>query len=108
MRSRLREPVGAIELCREIGTSDRSLRLAFRERYGVGPMVYYKYLRLNAVRSRIRSAPTVLIMEAAREFGFHHLGNFAADYQRLFGERPSETGRSRGMPTRDALVDACR
>jgi len=27
-------------------------------------------------------------------FGFHHLGNFAADYRRLFGVRPSETPRS--------------
>jgi len=93
MRSRLSEPVGAIDLCRELGTSDRTLRLAFRERYGLGPMAYSRCLRLNAVRSRLRTNSLVAIADAAREFGFHHLGNFAADYRRLFGERPSETTR---------------
>jgi len=41
---------------------------------------------LNAVRSRLKASA---VAAAAREFGFHHLGNFAADYQRLFGETPS-------------------
>ncbi len=93
MRARLPDPIGAIDLCGELGTSDRTLRLTFRERYGVGPMTYYKYLRLNAVRSRLKADSLLAIAEAAREFGFHHLGNFAADYRRLFGELPSETER---------------
>jgi len=93
MRSRLRDPIGAIDLCRELDISDRTLRLAFRERYAIGPMAYYRCLRLNAVRSRLRANPPVAISDAAREVGFHHLGNFAADYRRLFGERPSETSK---------------
>jgi AraC-like DNA-binding protein len=93
MRCRLGDSIGAIDLCRELGVSDRTLRLAFRERYGLGPMAYFKCLRLNAVRSRLRANPVVSIADAARAFGFHHLGNFAADYRRLFGERPSETPR---------------
>jgi AraC family ethanolamine operon transcriptional activator len=93
MRARLCDPVGAIDLCRELGTSDRTLRLAFRERYGLGPMAYYKCLRLNAVRSRLRANSLVAIADAAREFGFHHLGNFAADYRKLFGERHYTTPR---------------
>lgn len=93
LRSHLREPVGVIDLCRETGASDRTLRHAFHERFGVGPMTYFRYLRLNAVRSRIRSDSQITIADAAREFGFHHLGNFAADYRRLFAIRPSETER---------------
>jgi AraC family transcriptional regulator, ethanolamine operon transcriptional activator len=93
MRARLVDPVGAIDLCRELGVSDRTLRLAFQERYGLGPMGYYKFLRLNAVRTRLKSNPHTAIADAAREFGFHHLGNFAADFRRLFGERPSEARR---------------
>ena len=94
MRARLGEPFGAIDLCRELGASDRTLRFAFNERYGLGPIVYFKCLRLNAVRSRLKANPVITIADAAREFGFHHLGNFAADYRRLFGERPSDTLKS--------------
>ncbi len=94
MRARLGHPVGAIDLCRELGISDRTLRLAFHERFGFGPMVFYKSLRLNAVRARLKHSPHTAVAEVAREFGFHHLGNFAFDYRRLFGERPSQTDRS--------------
>jgi len=96
MRARLGEPVGAIDLCRELGISDRTLRFAFHERFGLGPMVYYKSLRLNAVRARLKESPQTTVAEVAREFGFHHLGNFASDYRRQFGERPSQTDRSAG------------
>jgi AraC family ethanolamine operon transcriptional activator len=93
MRTQLGGGLGAIDLCRELGVSDRTLRLAFRERYGLGPIAYYKCLRLNAVRTFMRANPLAPIADVARVYGFHHLGNFAADYRRLFGERPSETVR---------------
>lgn len=94
LRARLSDPVPMIDLCGAIGANDRTLRLAFQERFGVGPMTYFKLLRLNAVRSRLRKDPKVSIREAAEEFGFRHQGNFAADYRRTFGESPSETNRS--------------
>ena len=46
----------------------------------------YAYWQLHALSE-------IAIADAAREFGFHHLGNFAADYRRLFGMRPSKTDR---------------
>lgn len=91
MRATLRRPLGAVDLCAEFGVSDRTLRLAFRERFGLGPMTYYRTLRLNATRAALKAEPSRGIAEIAREHGFHHLGNFAADYRRLFGERPSAT-----------------
>lgn len=93
MRSHLGQAIGAIDLCRDLGVSDRTLRLAFRERYGLGPIAFFKCLRLNAVRSKLRATSHLAIADAAHEFGFHHLGNFASDYRELFGERPSETER---------------
>lgn len=51
MRASLHVPLGAVDLCAELGVSDRTLRLAFRERFGLGPMTYYRALRLNATRS---------------------------------------------------------
>ncbi|MBP3959946.1 helix-turn-helix domain-containing protein [Gemmata sp. G18] len=95
MRAHLREPLGAIDLCKELRVSDRTLRLAFHERLGLGPMAYYKAVRLNTVRSGLKADPAAAISDVARGYGFHHLGNFAADYRRLFGERPSQTDRAR-------------
>lgn len=94
MRARLGNPVGAIDLCRELAVGDRTLRLAFRERFGIGPMVFYRRLRLNAAREMLKESPQAAIADVAHEFGFYHLGNFASDYRRLFGERPSQTDRS--------------
>lgn len=91
MRAHLRNPVGTIDLCATLGVSDRTLRQAFQERYGMGPMVYYKALRLNAVRAALKKTEANTVAVVARSWGFHHLGNFAADYRRAFGERPSET-----------------
>lgn len=93
MRAHFADPVGAVDLCRRLRVSDRTLRLAFRERFGLGPMGYYKRLRLNAARDALKADPQVAVATAAVAFGFHHLGNFAADYRRLFGERPSNTRR---------------
>jgi AraC family ethanolamine operon transcriptional activator len=89
MRARMTVPLGVIDLCRELGTSDRTLRLAFRERFGVGPMVYYRHIRLNAVRVHLRTRTETPVAGVARQFGFHHLGHFAAYYRRLFGSNPS-------------------
>lgn len=94
MRARLREPIGAIDLCSMLNVSERTLRLAFKERYGIGPMVYYKMLRLNAVRQSLKRTPAVGVKPVAESWGFSHMGNFAADYRRAFGERPSETAPS--------------
>lgn len=97
MRARIQEPMGAMALCEAVGASDRTLRLAFRERYGMGPMAYFKTLRLNAVRDALKRETTGHVAIVARRFGFHHLGNFAADYRRLFGSPPSQTnGRKVG------------
>ncbi len=93
MRGRLADPVGAIDLCRAFRVSDRTLRLAFREHYGMGPMGYFKYLRLNAVHTALKGERVLQVRDAAVAYGFHHLGNFAADYRRLFGVSPSGTVR---------------
>lgn len=94
MRSRLGDPPGTLELCRELGVSDRTLRMAFRERYGSGPIAYLAFLRLNAVRAKLKADAGAPIAAVATAFGFHHMGNFAAAYRRLFGERPVDTRRS--------------
>lgn len=92
LRSQLRLPRTEAELCNELGVTGRTLRLACREHFGLGPLAYFQALRLNAARDALKSNE-VSIAEVAREWGFHHLGKFAGYYRRMFGELPSATHR---------------
>jgi AraC family ethanolamine operon transcriptional activator len=96
MLGNLRRPLLMTRLCKEVGVSERTLRYAFRDCFGVSPLAYFKVLKLNEVRrhyAEMRDGDSV--QEIAREWGVMQLGNFAADYRQLFGERPSETARQR-------------
>jgi AraC-like DNA-binding protein len=90
-------PLAVRDLCRAAGVSWRTLDYAFRAHFGVTPKAYLKAIRLNAVRRELRCAePPPLVTDVANRWGFWHMGQFAADYRRLFGELPSQTSaRSR-------------
>ena len=50
--------------------------------------------RLRRVRFDLENAQgEISVTETALRWGFSHLGRFAADYRKTFGERPSETAR---------------
>lgn len=78
------------------GCSARSLHRGFREALDVTPMRYVRETRLRRVREALldagRRAET--ITELAMAHGFSHLGEFAAHYRLLFGERPQQTRRA--------------
>jgi AraC family ethanolamine operon transcriptional activator len=82
-------------LCANIGTSERSLRGAFNACTGISVGAYLKTFRLNQVRRDLksRSPDSIRVQDVAFNWGFSHLGQFAADYRQLFGESPSETLR---------------
>jgi AraC-like DNA-binding protein len=92
------------KLCEIANLSERSLQLAFRERFGLTPAAFLKARRLSMVRQQLLRSHSeqVSIGEAAATQGFTHVGQFAADYRRAFGETPSETlARFRaGYPSR--------
>jgi len=92
MRERERENLSIGAICREAGVSLRTLNRAFSERFGCGPKSYYMRLRLNRVRSEILKSPKYgSIADVANNWGFWHMGQFACDYFKLFGELPSVT-----------------
>lgn len=93
MHARFGVPTGEVDFCEALGVSGRTLRLAFRERTGLGPMAYFQLLRLHAVRAALRTADlgVVSIGGLARQYGFTHPGKFAGYYRRLFGESPSRS-----------------
>jgi AraC-like DNA-binding protein len=52
--------------------------------------------RFEKVRQALRIAkPEEGVAQVARKWGFSHLGRFAIEYRKRFGESPSETARNR-------------
>ena len=81
------------ELSAMTRTSRRSIERAFREHMGVSPT---RYLRLCRYRRALSVLATTSggrssVSEVAMMAGFSELGRFAAEYRKLFGEKPSET-----------------
>ena len=87
------EPLSVADVCREVAVSERTLQYAFQERFGVTPKVYFQAYRLNGVRRMLMESESGVtkVSDVANMWGFWHLGQFAADYRRLFGELPSHT-----------------
>jgi len=80
------------DICRATGASYRTLNYAFLDRFGVAPKQYLQATRLDGVRKEFhRKGPSAKIADVANHWGFWHMGQFAADYKRQFGELPSET-----------------
>ncbi len=79
-------------LCDAVGVSERTLQYVFRERFDVTPKQFVMSHRLNSVRRDLRRiGPSMKISDIANRWGFWHMGQFARDYRRQFGELPSET-----------------
>ena len=85
------------DLCRATRLSRRTLHYAFKEHFGVTPKAYVTALRLDGVRRELVPRDTPLrVADVADRWGFWHMGQFAADYRKQFGELPSETLKRRG------------
>lgn len=92
IRSRLDRPPSITELCEATFASRRLLFYAFNELLGRSPSAHVKNLRMHAARRRILSGKDHgSIQQIAFDLGFGHPGQFAIDYARAFGERPSQT-----------------
>ena len=59
----------------------------------MSPNVYIRHWKLNTARRLLLQAdPTEATVNGiAMDLGFHHQGQFAADYRKLFLETPSAT-----------------
>ena len=85
--------LSAPELREAAGVSERTLQYAFRERFGLSPGAFLKARRLAAVRRALLTSDRLraVVGDLAASYGFWHVGQFAADYRRAFGETPSQT-----------------
>ncbi len=76
--------------------SPRSIQAGFRQDLDTTPVAFIRDRRLDQVRRALASAMPedgLSVTVAAQRWGFHHLGNFSAQYRHRFGESPSETLR---------------
>ncbi|HEX5819694.1 MAG TPA: helix-turn-helix domain-containing protein [Gemmatimonadales bacterium] len=91
----LRESFDLAALSDAVGLSHRMLEYHFRRTYGVSPLAWHRSMRLDAVRQDLRRARRrgESVTLVAMRWGFHHFGRFAAEYRRLYGERPIDTLR---------------
>jgi AraC-like DNA-binding protein len=81
------------DLCVVAGASERRVRHAFYECYGMSPTAYLRVAALHEVRHELMEGPLArdAVSRAACDFGFWHLSRFASQYRALFGESPSAT-----------------
>ena len=73
--------------------SARTLEYAFQETFGMAPKPWLMKRSLNRVRSELRRArgTETTVADIANDWGFWHMGQFAADYRKMFGKLPSQT-----------------
>lgn len=85
------------EIAIAAGVSERTLREAFQQYFGVAPVQYLNRRTLHQVRRALKAAdPTIATVTGiATQLGVWELGRFARDYCLLFGELPSVTLRNR-------------
>ena len=95
--SHQQEAVSVMDLCEQLYVSRRTLQNCFQDLLEMTPLAYLKFIRLNAVRRELKNPNSLhhTVQDVAAAWGFWHMGQFSADYSRLFCERPSEALRSR-------------
>ena len=93
METHLDERITMMDLCILSGKSERTLRRFFQKIYGISPRTMLTVHRLNAVYRILSSssAQQTSVTEIALQYGFLNLGRFSGEYNKHFGEYPSET-----------------
>ncbi len=106
MEQNLRTPLDIPRLADAVGLSERSLLRRFRSTLGVGPLQYYRALRLDAGR-RLLDNSDLSVTEIAIACGFDSRGSFTRAFKKVFGSSPSSmrpTGRRNAAATTQSTL----
>ena len=87
------------ELCTDLGTTRRTLQLAFQDHFATPVGIVTRSARLQSVRAELSSGTAPAVSDAALRGGFEHLGRFAHYYRDFYGESPSATLRGQRQPS---------
>jgi AraC-like DNA-binding protein len=84
------------ELCLVAHVSERRLRHAFSQEFGMSPAQFFRAWGLDLARRRLiaQYRSEITVSEVAANLGFEHLGRFARYYRHQFGVLPNATLRS--------------
>lgn len=95
-REHYAEPLSVGDLAAVAHVSERTLFAAFRREFGTTPGRWLRALRLERAREGLQAGGGAMsVARVAIDHGFGHVGRFAADYKRAYGEWPSDTIRRR-------------
>ncbi len=88
-----KEPLRISDLCAIARVSERTLQNIFRQYLGMTPKSYLAGQRMYTVHRELWHADSTraYVSDVANDCGFWHMGQFAADYRKIFGELPSST-----------------
>jgi AraC-like DNA-binding protein len=91
LRENIGEPIRLQEVAAYCGMSVRSLQLGFQRQFACSPTAWLRSERLNRVHAILSKAEpgSTTVAKVAFQFGFYHLGDFAAHYRARFGANPS-------------------
>jgi AraC-like DNA-binding protein len=94
IRAHAGESISLGDLCAIAGVNARTIQFSFHKYRGCSPMQFLRRTRLDAVRSELLSSKgQATVSSIAMKWGFLHLGRFAAEYAKRFGELPSASLR---------------
>jgi AraC-like DNA-binding protein len=95
-------PITTQHIADAAGLSIRGVQESFRRTLDSAPLEVLREVRLERVHEELvhADASTSTVSEAAKRWGFMHLGRFAATYAARFGESPSTTLRTNGQTRR--------
>jgi AraC-like DNA-binding protein/tetratricopeptide (TPR) repeat protein len=80
------------DLATAAGVAPRTLQKHFRRFIGRAPLAFLRELRFDRARHELlHASEQVSVTEIATDCGFGHLGRFATQYYRRYGESPSAT-----------------
>jgi AraC-like DNA-binding protein len=84
------------EMCLAAHVSERRLRDAFTDLFGVGPVRYFRFRSLAHARRILTEPgrPGRTVSGIASDLGHQNFGRFARQYGATYGELPSETLRN--------------
>ena len=92
MRADIGHDWSVLDLAAAAGVSARSLQRQFRLFLGKAPHVALRDVRFESARRELlRGTSDTKVMDVALKSGLAHLGRFATEYRRRYGETPSQT-----------------
>jgi AraC-like DNA-binding protein len=94
-----RLPLTVSGLAAHCGVSARTLQNGFRRHVGMSPMAYLRDTRLRRAHEELRATDPAegTVAAIAQNWGFGHLGRFAAAYEQKYNQTPGSTLRDRRL-----------